>query len=516
MTTALITVPKVGPILDIHLPDQANLIDRHVFTKLRELGIPLSRECTDDEFARRSSLDICGRLPDSADVAAFRSSQASDKRSRWVDQLLALPEYADYFALKWGTILRNKRTLGALSQPGTFAFHSWIRQAIAENLPYHEFVKRLLMAQGDAAQNPAVIWYRRYKTPEEVADDFGQLFLGLRLQCARCHHHPTDRWSTADYYGYASFFARIGRKPSADPTTPRLFVLPDGSSIDPSTGLAHQPRLLGTPESVPALRDQDPRRELADWLGKPENPYFARAVVNRYWKHFFGRGLVEPEDDFRKSQPPSHPELLDDLAADFVQHNYDLKRLVRTITTSRTYDRSSLPEPSNRFDRRYFARYYSRQLSAEVLMDAIAKVTEHSERFEGMPPGLRAVQLPDDGISSEFLDTFGRPKRETVCECERASEPNLNQGLLLLGSVDLQRTLAAPGGRAQRWLQDPRDDRLKVEELYEIALGRRPLPEELSKCLDHLHRRQGVGKRVEGYEDLLWAIINTKEFLFNH
>jgi len=516
VAVALVTIPsEAQPSSEPPLVSR-NLIDRFVFEKLRELGIPPSEACSDTEFVRRSSLDICGMLPDPSEVEAFLASSEPEKRSRWIDALLDRPEYADLFALKWGAILRNKRTFGPLSQPGTFAFHAWIRQALARNVPYHQFVSQILTACGDASQNPAVVWYRRYKAPEEIADDAGQLFLGLRLQCARCHHHPAEPWSQRDYYGFTAFFSRLGRKPSLDPATPRLFVLPQGTSTDPASGRAYLPRLPGG-EALDRLNaDEDPRQKLADWIQREDNPYFAQAVVNRYWKHFFGRGLVEPEDDFRVSNPPSHPELLDALASDFIHHGYDLKHLVRMIATSRAYDRSSLPLEQNRFDRRYFARYYSRRLPAEVLLDAINRITECPDRFDGLPPSLKAVQLPDDGVSSDFLDAFGRPKRESVCECERTSEPDLTQGLFLLGSPQLQRKLEAPHGRAARWVHDPRSDPEKIDELYQLAYSRFPSQEERRHCLAHLARRRREGKLQNGYEDLLWATINTKEFLFNH
>jgi hypothetical protein len=493
-------------------PPPRNLIDPHVFGRLRELGIAPSLPCTDAEFARRSSLDVCGVLPRPDEVEAFEADPDPDKRLRWVDRLLERPEYADRFAMLWSALLRNQRTLGSLSQPGTFAFHSWVREAIAENRPFDRFVAELLTARGDPARNPAVVWYRHAPTTEALADDTAQLFLGVRLQCARCHHHPSERWGQADYEGFAALFRRVGRKPGPDPVTPRVFLLP---ASQPQPG-APAPRVLGGPPLDGLKPSEDPRQALADWLRHPDNPYFARAVVNRYWKHFFGRGLVEPEDDFRASNPATNPELLDALAADFVAQGYDLKRLVRTIATSRAYERSSAPNEWNARDRQNFARFAPRRMPAEVLLDAIDTVTGAPRDFGALPPGTRAVQLPDEAFDTpgRFLDVFGRPKRETVCECERSSEANLSQSLYLLNSPEVEHAVRTPEGRAARWASDARPDAEKVAELYRVALSRPPTTDERAVCLAHLARRRFQGRLREGFEDLVWTLINTKEFQF--
>jgi hypothetical protein len=495
-------------------PASRNFVDRLVFDGLRALGVPPSGPCTDAEFARRSALDICGILPDPDDVDALERDTDPEKRTRWVDRLLGRPEYADLFAMKWSALLRNKRSLGALSKPGTFAFHAWIRQALAENRPYDRLVAEVLTARGDPAVNPPIVWFRQFTTAEELADDVAQLFLGVRIQCARCHHHPFESWGQDDYYSFASFFSRVGRKPSDDPVTPRVFVLPEGLASDPVTGKTYPPRWPGGPTLTGLGPRDDPRRALADWLARPENPYFARALVNRYWKHFFGRGLVEPEDDLRPGNPPAFPELLDALADDFVCHGFDLRHLVRTIATSRAYDRSNLANAWNGHDRQGLARHALRRLPAEVLVDAIGTATGRSEAFDGLPPSFHAVQLPDEGFSSYILDIFGRPRRASACECERSAESNLSQRLFLLNSVEIQRQLGAEGGRAARWAADDRTpDPAKVDALYRICLARRPTDEERAACLDHLARARGRGRLREGFEDLLWALINSKEFL---
>ncbi len=498
------------------LPLSDNLVDSLVSRQLQKLGLDPSAESTDAEFARRSSLDICGQLPRPDKVMAFETDPDPRKRQRWVEQLLAQPEYADYFALKWSSLLKNKRGLGKLSQPGTFAFHGWIRQAMAENKPYDRFVAEIVAARGPANVNPPVYWYRQTSTIEDRADDTAQLFLGLRIQCARCHHHPSERWSQDDYYGFASLFARIGLKAGPDPASPRLYNLPRGLARNPVSGIDRQPKPLGDPEFGNINSMRDPRDDLVAWMRKPNNPYFARALVNRYWKHFLGRGLVEPEDDLRVSNPPTHPELLDALAEDFVQNGYDLKRLVRTIATSQAYDRSSLPNPSNSADRQNFARFFTRRLPAEVLLDAVGLVTGSPENFANVPDGFHAIQLPDDGFPSFFLDLFGRPKRESVCECERSSEPNLGQTLHLLSSDDLNARLTSATGRAARLTADPRPLIDKITELYRLAFSRPPTDEETRECREFLEKRQQAGQTRQGYEDLIWTLINTKEFLFNH
>ena len=481
-------------------PPSDNLIDPFVFGKLRDLNLAPAAACTDGEFARRASLDICGVLPAPEEVAELESSPQADKRARWVERLLERPEYADLFAMQWAAILRNQRSFGTISQPGTFAFHDWIRQALAENMPYDRFVAAIVTARGDATFHPPVVWYRQVKSLEEQVDDTAQLFLGVRLQCARCHHHPTERWGPDDYYGFAALFSRIGRKPGLDPITPSLYLLPEGLAENPETHRRYHPRVLGG-EPLPNLGPQDdPRQVLVDWMRRPENPYFAQALVNRYWKHFFGRGLVEPEDDFRISNPPTHPELLQALADDFVGHGFDLKHLVRTIATSRAYDRSSLPGAGvpAQSSAQQFGRFAPRRLPAEVLLDAIGTVTGVPEAFAGLPRSLRATQLPDEGFASGFLDVFGRPQRESVCECERRTEATLAQSLLLLSSAEIEHTLEARGGRIDGWLADPRPDAARVAELYRVCFARGPTDEERAVCLEHLARMPCPGNASPG------------------
>lgn len=516
VASSRITVPRRGKVAEWVAMEGPSRVDRFVDAELKALNLPPSPPALDGAFARRSALDLCGVLPTRNEVEALETSTDPEKRAKWIDGLLDRPEYADRFALKWSAILRNQRTLGPPSQPGTFAFHAWVRAAIAENRPFESFVTALLTAQGDAGENPPVVWFRQSDTAEGQADDVAQLFLGLRLQCARCHRHPYENWGPDDYYGFAAFFSRIGRKQGPDPVTPRVFVLPEGRATDPLTGREYSPRFPRSGLPLNLGPDRDPRAALADWLRRPDNPYFARAIVNRYWKHFFGRGLVEPEDDFRASNPPSIPSLLDALADDFARHGFDVKRLVRTLATSRAYGRSSLPNEENARDRSGFSRFTPRRLPAELLLDAINTVCGTTEVFEGLPSGTRAAQLPDDGFDTpgRFLATFGRPKRATVCECERVEEPSLSQSLHLLNSSEVEHKVADPFGRASRWSAEARPDSNRVEELYRVACSRAPTRDETASCLDHLARRRQEKCLQKGYEDLIWAVINTKEFGF--
>ncbi|HZW34721.1 MAG TPA: DUF1549 domain-containing protein [Isosphaeraceae bacterium] len=494
----------------------ANRIDAAAFEQWKALGIIPSEPCTDAEFIRRAALDITGTLPTPAEIQAFLAETSWEKRGRLIDRLLDRPEYASFFATKWADILRNKREGKPDLQYATFAFHDWIRRRLAENTPYDRFVRGILAAQGSVEVAPPVHWYRKLKESSAFVDDTAQVFLGMRLQCAKCHHHPFEKWSQSDYYAFAAFFARVGRKP--DLLGQRngrdgdvIFTARSGTVTHPKTGEVMTPRGLGG-DPIAIGVEEDPRQKLVDWMADPRNPYFAKALVNRYWAHFFGRGLVEPMDDFRSTNPPSNPALLAALAESFIKSGYDLKGLIRTITTSRVYGLSSAPNPSNAKDRQSFARHYPRRMSAEVLLDAIAQVTGAPTTFDGLPAGTRAIELPDESVGSTFLDTFGRPKRDTPCECERVSDATLGQSLMLLNSAEIQVKLSAPGSRAERLAQDPRPDAQKVEELFWAAFGRAPSQTETATALAHL-AKHAANKRV-AFEDILWALINAKEFQF--
>jgi hypothetical protein len=500
------------------MPEPANIVDAAVFGRLKQLGIPTSGICDDATFLRRVSLDIAGTLPDDEQVRSFLADSSPDKRSRLVDRLIDSPEYADHFTNKWNFVLRNKKDNGE-DTPGTVRFHQWIWSSLYDNKPYDQFVREIVTASGDPVSNPAVTWYRDVDSVEEQVEDTAQLFLGLRIQCARCHHHPFERWSQDDYYSMAAFFGRVGRKPIPNASgglRDRRIFHNEGiaTAANPRTGQALKPSGLGAAAMEIAATD-DPRGRLADWMTDPANPYFSKSLVNRYWKHFFNRGIVEPEDDMRVTNPPSNPELLDALSVEFIQSGFDLKHLVRTICTSRTYQLSALPNEHNASDKQNFSRYYPRRLSAEVLYDAFHQVTGTSENFGGMPAGTRALQLADASNATYFLQVFGQPRGDTACECERSVNANLAQSLHLLNGREIQDKIARDGARAAKLATDesrPAEER--VRELYRRVFSREPEADELQVSMEYLGRHTDNTRRA--WEDILWALVNTKEFQFNH
>ncbi len=522
------TIPLGKPTPN--LPDPTNFIDKHIFAKLKVLGLPPSENCDDSTFLRRVTLDMTGRIPTLEQTREFLTDNRPDKRARKIDELLDSPGYSDLFAAKWAGILRNKAG-GNLEQIAreTFAFHSWIRSSISNNKPYNRFVTELVTARGKSGTNPAVSWYRAVKDPKDQMSDIAQVFLGVRIQCAQCHHHPYEKWSQDDFYGFQAFFTTIGRK--------EVYKLPEDDTVyhkrmvavakNPNTDRELKPTPLdGDALDIPARRD--PRIDLANWISSPENPFFAKMLVNRYWKHFFGRGLVEPEDDIRVTNPATHPELLDELAASFVKSNYDLKQLCRVICNSRTYQFSSFPNQYNQDDDQNYARYYPRRLSAEIMLDAMNDAAGAKNNFNHQPVGVRAVALPDDSanVESFFLRVFGRPQMDTACECERTANADLAQSLHLINSDTIQNILTTSNGRAVQMARDKsKDDRTHITEFYLLTMSRQPTQEELDTALAHLakKRQQSASKNQteeqavkEAYEDIIWVVINTKEFLFNH
>ena len=509
-----------------NLPKPTNFIDELVFAKLRTIGMPPSPLCDDATFIRRVSLDIAGRLPDLDETRKFVADADPAKRDKLIDSLLGSAGYADFFANKWSALLRNKRTKPSDAR-GNFAFHDWIRDAMLTDKPYDQFVREIVAASGEIEENPPVAWYRQVKEPQQQLEDTAQLFLGMRLQCAQCHHHPYEKWSQQDYYSFSAFFSQVGRKPTAVKENEMIFhKRGTATAVNKKTRQNVKPAGLGaTPREI--APDDDPRLALADWMSSKDNPFFAKALVNRYWKHFFNRGIVEPEDDMRETNPPSNPELLDALAKRFVESGYDMKALIREMTRSQSYQFSALPNEFNKNDRQNFSRYYPRRLPAEVLFDAVNQLTSAPSSFPGLPAGTRAISLPDNSFnaSSYFLVVFGRPEASSACECERTQEASLAQCLHLLNAKDIQDKLSSNTGRTAQLAADPRGDEEKLRELYQLAYSREADSAELSLALAHLEkpRKDAEGKPLDplaakrqGYEDVLWAILNTKEFLFNH
>ena len=517
-------IPLGAPVES--LPPEKNFIDRHVFANLKRLGIPPSALCDDSTFLRRVSLDLAGRLPTLEETQAFLASREPDKRARLTNTLLASPDYADWFANKWTALLKNKRDAAA-DITANFAFHAWMRDNLLANTPYDQIVRQILASTGTIVANPPVAWYKRVKEPVQQLEDVAQLFLGVRMNCAQCHHHPFERWSQHDYYSFAAFFSQIGRKPTAVANEDLIFHKRGIAQIEnKKTREPVRPAALGQP-TLDIPPDEDPRLRLADWMGDPSNPFFARSLVNRYWKHFFKRGLIEPEDDIRDSNPASNPELLDALAAHFVSSGFDLKDLVRQIVQSHSYQLGSEPNEHNLADTQNFSRYYPKRLTAEVLLDSIDGVAGSKSDFADLPAGTRAVSLPDNSYNraSPFLKVFGRPEGASVCECERVQTASLAQSLHLMNAADVKTKLTAAGGRAETLSKAEMPEPKRIRELYLAAYAREPEAEEVRLAEAHLAkpRTDGAGKpldsqqaRRQGYEDLIWALVNTKEFLFNH
>ena len=497
-------------------------MDRLVARQWARLGLEPSPATSDAEFVRRVTLDICGTLPTVAEVQAYVQDPSPDKKRQLIDQLLTRPEYARYFGQKWADILQNRGRGYSTSRqrPGTALFSAWIRDCFARNLPYDQFVTSILTASGSQETNPATVWYRTVRTTENYVESFSQAFLGIRVQCAQCHHHPAERWSQADYYGLAAVFARVGRKGGfADaevPTSETIYLADTGTVTHPRTGEVLAPRPLGG-DVFPISRYVDPRVSLARWLTSPDNPQLARTMANRLWAHFLGRGVIHPVDDSRSTNPPSNPELLDALTHEFQQSGYDIQHLIRLICQSRAYGLSSLPTDGNRGDLQSYARFYPRRLSAEVLLDAISQVVEVPTTFSAggasFPEGTRAIDLPDEAVPSHFLDVFGRPARSSACECERVDSPALGQMLELVSSAEIQEKLANPKALPQRLAASPASASEQVRELFVTLFARSPTPEELATASEFL---AGTPDVSEAYRSLVWSLLATNEFLFNH
>jgi len=488
-----------------------NVVDRFVGKKLDSLGIPFSPRCDDSTFLRRVTLDLAGRIPTLDETNEFLANQSPDKRKTLVERLLASDDYGSLFAGKWGVILRNRRSGGSL-QVSNVLFHHWLKESFRSNRPYDEIVDEVLTASGTVFSNPATAWLDQVSDQNERVEDISQLFLGQRIQCARCHHHPYEKWSQQDYAHMSAFFSTISKKTEGTDVT---FVtrVASPSAKHPKTGQSVQPAGLDA-EVIAIDTTLDPRKELSDWITSPQNPFFAKSLVNRYWKHFMGRGLVEPEDDMRVTNPPSNPELMDAMAESFIASGYDIKALVRLICLSQTYSASSDATEENVIDRRSHSRFYPKRLQAETLLDSIDAVTGSTTTFAGMPLGTRAVQLPDTGFNSYFLTVFGQPDSKTACECERSSEANLAQSLHLLNSEEMQKKLTTDNGRAASFAADStRPAEVRIRELYKLAVSREPVDRELKSALGYLGERHN---QREPWEDLIWALMNSKEFLFNH
>ena len=511
----VIPLPKAVPAeVYAKLPRQ-NFIDGHVYDKLRQLGIIPSEPCGDATFHRRAYLDVIGRLPTPEETRAFLADQATDKRAKLVDRLLDRPEYADHWANKWADLMRpNPYHVGIKA---VFTFDAFLRESFRKNKPYDQFAKEILTAQGSTWRNGAVVMFRDRREPGELTTMVSQLFLGIRLECAKCHHHPFEVWGQDDFYSFAAYFGRIGRKGQgiSAPISGGeevIFNAPAGQVKHPTSGKIMAPRPLFMLPSPAAPHDEsdDPRQVLADWIVSEHNPYFAKVAVNRIWADLMGRGLVDPVDDLRATNPPSNGPLLDALADHFRKVGYDQKKLLRTILTSHVYGLSSIPNKQNVGDLRNYSRHYRQRLRGEVLLDAMTDITGVPEVFTAAPPRTRAIELWTVRTQSVFLDSFGRPDPNQDPPCERTSDTSVVQALHLMNSPKLHAKVTNDEGRAAILAASKKSPTALVDELYLLVYCRYPNDEERRNAL---RRFEGATRR-QATEDLLWALLNTPEFVF--
>jgi hypothetical protein len=520
------TVPFDRPVRAESLALRNNFVDDHVFRKLATLRIEPSAVCGDEVFLRRAFLDTIGLLPSPAEVRTFLADRTADKRARLIDTLLSRPEFSDYWAVQLGDLLQNRKESDhdVRGTKGVRSFHEWLRRHVAGNRPWDELAREVLTAGGSTTEQPAVGYYvvtvgEQAAQDSSVVASVAQAFLGTRIGCAHCHNHPLEKYTQDDYYHFAAFFSRMRlerKDPRQGPTILRTSLgdpnqdkNPVGVS-QPRTGRFLEPRPLD--RSVLGVKPgEDPRVKLAAWITDPKNEYFSGAMINRLWRHFLGVGLVEPVDDLRASNPPSDPELWTALTHEFVTHKFDLKHMIRLILNSRTYQLSSATLPGNETDARFFSHYSVRRLPAEVLLDAIVQSTGVPEAFPGYPLGIRAQQLPDPSLKSYFLALFGRPERTTACACERSSEVTMPQLLHLYGGDTIVSKIRAPEGRLAALLKSKKAALEIAEELFLATLSRLPSPAEQTQV-----QKLAAADSDEVYRDLFWALLNSKEFAFNH
>jgi len=487
-----------------------NTIDDLVDRQLKVLQLAPTALCTDETFVRRVYLDLIGLLPTIAEVEAFVENVDACKREKLIDELLERAEYGQFWALKWGDLLRiNKQQV---SPAGVHKFNRWLVQSISENMPYDQFAQALLLATGSTFENPPANYYRTAMDVNDAAETSAQIFLGSRLECCKCHNHPFEKWTQDNYYGFAAFFNRVQRKPTRRTDELIIWAIDEGEVVQPRTKQVMQPWLpgIGDVDDSPGI---DRREALVEWLTSPDNETFAAVEVNRIWSHVMGRGIVDPVDDFRSSNPPSNPHLLEALATSFREHGFDRKYILRQILNSRTYQASSVPAMDSFDDGRYFSYYRPRMLSAEQLFDAIGSFTGQIDSFTGLPVGIRATQLPSPDVNLEFLEVFGQPKRETPCQCERVSEVNLSQALQIANGQLVHNKLIAPEGRLQTLLRSELTQEQRITQLFMAAYARRPNAREIETATAHFSKQT---KPDLALQDLAWALINSNEFLMQH
>lgn len=506
VTYCRVTLPRTG----VHFPrpPEANFVDKHVWNKLERLGIPPSNLADDATFLRRVFLDTIGTLPTVAEARAYLQSSDPKKRAILIDQLLDRPEYADYWSMKWADLMRVDRDV--LSAAGAVAMTRWLRQQLVENRPYDQFVRDIVVAEGNVTSVGPAGFYKALDKPELMSRSISQLFLGVRIECAQCHHHPSEKWGQDDYFALAGFFTGVTRKAGSGREE---IVAGIGHDLKhPRTGKLIPARAFGTsPQNNSEQTDR--RRNLAQWMTSQENPYLAKAIANRLWAHYFGRGLIEPVDDLRVTNPATNEPLLDHLVIHLKENKYDLKAFTRTILNSRVYQLGA-PTPANASDEQNFSHAIPRTLPAEVLLDAISQATGVPEKFDGWPLGIRAINIWDNRMPSYFLKLFGRPIRTSVCECERSSEPSIAQALHLMNSPEIAAKIHARLGTTRLLADSNKTSTEIIEELFLIAVARFPTKQEQAIML-HLFSEAGTDRRA-AVEDVMWTLLNTREFIYNH
>jgi hypothetical protein len=509
--TQVIVIPK-GLKYEWPKVEERNFIDKLVDEKLRNLRITPSELCNDETFLRRSFIDITGTLPTADEVTKFVADKESDKRAKKVDELLARPEFVDVWTLKWSELLQIRTgNNNQGSYKATLNYYTWVHDQIEQNVPLNEMARQLISASGSNLENPAVNYYQLETDPLKLAENCAQSFLGIRVQCSQCHNHPFDRWTMEDYRGFVAFFTQIGRKVGEDPREKIIYNSGGGESRSLVDNHVVPPKFLGG--DTPDCTGKDRRQVLADWVASPENPYFPQHIANLVWAQYMGRGIVEPVDDVRISNPASNPELLDALAKKIVADNYDLRQIVRDICNSRAYQTATRANETNQLDDRNFAKATIRRMRAEVMLDCISQVTETSdkEKFRGLPVGARSVQVADGNTTNYFLTTFGRKDRQTVCSREEVG-PTLSQALHLLNGTTIEDKITQ-GGVIKKLMDSNRTPREIATELYLRCFGRMPAETELVK----LEKYWGVTEtQPQAYTDIFWALLNAKEFMFNH
>lgn len=508
LVSQVIAIPADLELAWPEVPER-NFVDTAVYAKLKKLRIPPAEACSDEVFVRRLYLDVLGVLPTVEETKAFLEDTAADKRGALIDRLLERPEFAELWAMKWADVLRV-RSSQVLKPKGMHRYNDWLRHAIASNMPLDQMVRELLTAEGGTFTAPAANFYLIETQPEMVAENVAQLFMGIQIKCAQCHNHPFERWTMDDYYSFSAFFSQVGRKNSSDPRETVIFNRGSGEVKNLRDGQQMTPKFLGG--DTPEIGNNDRRAVLAGWLTAPDNPWFAKNIANRVWEQFMGRGIIDPVDDVRVTNPPSHPELLDQLAAKLVEYEYDLRGIIRDICNSHTYQMATQPRDPSIVDERNYAYAQVRRLPAEQLLDAICSVTDTDVKFPGLPLGARAAQVADGASGNYFLETFGRPARDSVCACERRSDPTLAQALHLINGSTVETAMKAGGNRIEAQLAAEMDPASMVEELYLAAYSRAPRAEELETLVAHM--TSSDDKRA-ALEDVYWSVLNSKEFIFN-